>query len=64
MGFLTSAPAPSPSSHFGPANEVRERLHCQALQRLSGLNEALVLFILSGHKIVIQKGKYMSINVS
>jgi hypothetical protein len=27
------APAPSPSSRFGPANEVKNRLHCQALRR-------------------------------
>jgi len=25
-------PAPTPSSRFGTANEVKERLHCQALQ--------------------------------
>ncbi|WP_423408674.1 hypothetical protein AABM38_00285 [Heyndrickxia sp. MSNUG] len=39
------APAPSPSSRFGPANEVKKRLHCQALQRLSGLTKALALFL-------------------
>jgi hypothetical protein len=32
------APAPSPSSRFGPAVEVKERPHQLALQRLSGLN--------------------------
>ncbi|ESU33348.1 hypothetical protein G3A_06615 [Bacillus sp. 17376] len=44
MGYLKPAPAPSPSSRFGPPNEVKERLHWSALQRLSGLNEALTLF--------------------
>ena len=40
------APAPSPSRYFlGPANEVKERLHCQDLQRLSGLTKALAHFI-------------------
>ncbi|WP_285289131.1 hypothetical protein [Bacillus sp. ISL-41] len=33
----------SSSSRFGPVNEVKERLHSQALQRLSGLTEALAL---------------------
>jgi len=42
--FLCPASAPSPSRRFGPANEVKERLHCQALQRLSGLTKALTLF--------------------
>jgi hypothetical protein len=46
MDFLNPAPAPSPSRRFGPANEVKERLHCQALQRLSGLDKALALFAL------------------
>jgi hypothetical protein len=46
-GCLNPAPAPSPSRRFGPANEVKERLHCQALQRLSGLNKALALFVLA-----------------
>jgi hypothetical protein len=45
-GFLNPAPAPSPSSRFGPPNEVKERLHWSALQRLSGLNKALALFVL------------------
>jgi hypothetical protein len=40
------AAAPNSSRRFGPANEVKERLHCQALQRLSGLNKALALFVL------------------
>ena len=42
------APAPSPSRRFGPPNEVKERLHRSALQRLSGLNKALTLFLLDG----------------
>ena len=42
------APAPSPSSHFDPPNEVKERLHWSALQRLSGLTKALALFKLDG----------------
>jgi hypothetical protein len=41
------APAPSPSSRFGPPNEVKERLHRSALQRLSGLTKALTLFDLN-----------------
>jgi len=45
-GCFNPAPAPSPSRRFGPANEVKERLQCQALQRLCGLNEALALFVL------------------
>ncbi len=32
------ATAPRPSSHFGPDDEVKERLQRQALQRLSGLD--------------------------
>jgi hypothetical protein len=43
-----SAPAPSPSSHFDPPNEVKERLHRSALQCLSGLTKALALFLLDG----------------
>ena len=39
------APAPSPSRRFGPPNEVKERLHRSALQRLSGLTKALALFL-------------------
>ena len=35
------AAAPNSSRRFGPANEVKERLHCQALQRLSELNSRL-----------------------
>ncbi|ESU30308.1 hypothetical protein G3A_22210 [Bacillus sp. 17376] len=40
------AAAPNSSRRFGPANKVKERLHWSALQRLSGLNEALALFVL------------------
>jgi len=35
------AAAPNSSRRFGPANEVKERLHCQALQRLSELDSRL-----------------------
>jgi hypothetical protein len=35
------ASAPNSSRRFGPANEVKERLHCQALQRLSELSSPL-----------------------
>jgi transcription-repair coupling factor (superfamily II helicase) len=38
------ATAPSPSRRFGPDDEVKERLHRQDLQRLSGLVKALSLF--------------------
>ncbi|WP_243463073.1 hypothetical protein, partial [Mesobacillus boroniphilus] len=40
------APAPSPSRRFDPPDEAKERLHWSALQRLSGLNDALALFVL------------------
>ena len=36
--FLCLAPAPSPSSRFGPVDEVKERLHLLVLHRLSWLN--------------------------
>ena len=51
-GSLNPAPAPSPSRRFGPANEVKERLHCQALQRLSGLSKALALFVLVNQSLM------------
>ena len=44
--ILREAIALSSSRRFGPVNEVKERLHCQALQRLSGLDKALALFVL------------------
>ncbi|MDP4170825.1 MAG: hypothetical protein Q8906_09475 [Bacillota bacterium] len=37
---------PAPRGRFGPDDEVKERLHRQALQRLSGLNRALTPFVL------------------
>ena len=48
------APAPSPSSRFGPPAEVKERLHRSALHRLSGLPKALPLFLLQRRNIVVQ----------
>ena len=42
------APAPSPSSRFGQPDEVKERLHRSALQRLSGLTKALPLSLKGG----------------
>ncbi|MDP4161655.1 MAG: hypothetical protein Q8898_01000 [Bacillota bacterium] len=36
---------PAPRGRFGPDDEVKDRLHRQALQRLSGLNRALAPFV-------------------
>jgi hypothetical protein len=38
---------------FGPPNEVKERLHRSALQRLSGLTKALTLFLVCNINIVV-----------
>jgi hypothetical protein len=40
--------APGPSRRFDPPNEVKQRLHRSAQERLSGLNKALALFLLDG----------------
>ncbi|GAE44907.1 hypothetical protein JCM21738_1658 [Mesobacillus boroniphilus JCM 21738] len=41
---------------FGPPNEVKERLHWSALQRLSGLTKALALFLFIKMKQAIETG--------
>ncbi len=46
VGFAFRCPtsASIPSSRFGPPDEVKERLHLSALQRLSGMNKTLSFF--------------------
>ena len=43
--------APSPSRRFGPAAEVKERLHLLARKQLSGLTKALALFLEGGKEL-------------